>query len=249
MKKISLLVATLILTLGMAVSAQAGTISMTGADLLANPAVSFPTLPPTPLGDSIVFGPEDNFPVVMRWDLFSAGTMTAGSATSSVTVNLSTTRNSTDWDMAFGLWDGTNYSALMPAHDGTRLVDNTGAISDGIHYNDGIITFNPRAVTLGIGESAEFTIEYILANGLTTLNFSGLGLTQSFVDTTFDRTSALSLLVTKQSLSEMVQIDAISVQSDLIDGPVPTPEPSTFILLGAGLLGLCAVGRKKIAKS
>jgi len=41
----------------------------------------------------------------------------------------------------------------------------------------------------------------------------------------------------------------IETESGEIVGPVPTPEPSTFLLLGAGLLGLIGIGRKKFQKA
>lgn len=45
------------------------------------------------------------------------------------------------------------------------------------------------------------------------------------------------------------QFDNIVLDSGDEPGPLPAPEPSTFVLLGAGLLGLIGIARKRIAKA
>jgi hypothetical protein len=43
-------------------------------------------------------------------------------------------------------------------------------------------------------------------------------------------------------------ITAIGWDTDDIDAEFSVPEPSTILLLGCGLIGIAAIGRKKLSK-
>ena len=94
----------------------AGTITQNGNQLLNNPNVSFPTISPTLIGDTLRFG-TGNFlnETILKWDLFSANTLTPTSPTEviNITANLgrlesTSSRFPEDWDPTIYLWDGNN---------------------------------------------------------------------------------------------------------------------------------------------
>ena len=242
-KKIAVLPMVLILVFGLSLAAQASSITQTGVQLISNSSVSFPTLSYSIAGDSIAFGTGEGNPVLVRWDLVSAGTLNAGSPDSSITITFTTTRNSTDWDISFGLWDGTSYAGIMPAYDGFAMYDITDSLSDGIHYDNNYKEAYSHSTSLEMGQRAVFTIEYILGATQTLLNFSGMGMSMQLVANDLDRTQGLSLLFTKQSSGERLLIEEVTVTSDLLD-VTSVPEPSTFALLILGMLGMVGLRKK-----
>jgi hypothetical protein len=58
-----------------------------------------------------------------------------------------------------------------------------------------------------------------------------------------------SLITADETWDFSVRLDGqIASLSSNREGIVPTPEPSTFLLLGAGMLGLVALGRKRLTR-
>ena len=215
----------------------AGTITQNGNQLLNNPNVSFPTISPTLIGDTLRFSTANVFyETILRWDLFPANTLTDNSPTEiiNITANLGRLRSTSsrlpeDWDPTIYLWDGTNII-------GGILGDNLGGAfqriegtSDGTSNNLSLIGSLSDAGNgfPDIGESIDFNVEFELGQTETKVTLSGLGESLSYTTNNFDRTKSLSLLITRNHPYERYDINSITVTSNHV-----VPEPLT--ILGAG---------------
>ena len=214
----------------------AGTITQNGNQLLNNPNVSFPTISPTLIGDTLRFGTGNFFnETILKWDLFSANTLTPTSPTEviNITANLgrlesTSSRFPEDWDPTIYLWDGNNIVGGLFGDNRGGEFNSVEGTSNGSFNNT---TFGPFLDAgndfPNIGESANFNVEFELGQTETKVTLSGLGETLSFTTNNFDRTQSLSLLIARNHFYERYDINSITVTSNHV-----VPEPLT--ILGAG---------------
>jgi len=143
-------------------------------------------------------------------------------------------------------WNGTNIDNVLWSSDPYSTTNNGGA--DGFEQ----FTFLTGGVNLLAGEYVIFLSASTLFDGLTGLAQMATVNGATYAGGSFvfmNNSSNLDLLFT-ETWSQWSDDTAFAVDYTL-DGRVPavlTPEPSTFILLGAGLLGLVGLGRKNILK-
>ncbi|MGB5325944.1 MAG: PEP-CTERM sorting domain-containing protein [Pseudomonadales bacterium] len=231
-------------------TASAGMISLTGADLLTQGGVSFPNGLPVPSEfnpQAIAFGDSAaNNEVLVRWDILAAGSIAFTDPAATITLNGNVTRISEDFDFSVGLWDGTNLVGVIPVTDGAAAYGITQSTSDGItNLEAGYSPIPSNEALLALGESADFELEWSLGAlfdtsvTLSTGSLTNTWTAQSF----FDRTQDLSILISKQSAVEALQINSLSISSALInDTVVQVPEPASLLLLLAGFLAAICCG-------
>jgi len=88
--------------------------SQTGAELITNPDVAFPTVTPVLDASTVRFGDGVvDREILLQWNLFPAGTIGAGDPTTNIRITAEMQRlvNSAgfgDWDPFIALSDGTN---------------------------------------------------------------------------------------------------------------------------------------------
>jgi len=217
---------------------RADSITLTGADLLASPYVTFPTTQPVLSGDSIRFGPGSNAEKLFVLSLAPL----LPSLTSTLSLNINLTRlpcsgscawgEINDWDPGLFLSDGTNLF-------GFRLVDNISGWT-AVSYTDlgnrlssdlGFTNF-PGTAFPSIGDSVDVNSTFTLLSDQTVLDVAFLSQSESATTTrTFDATTGLSLVLARDNdAGEQYQINSISLSVAAI------PEPETYAMMLAGLL-------------
>ncbi|EHJ13420.1 hypothetical protein CWATWH0003_1887 [Crocosphaera watsonii WH 0003] len=234
----------------------AGTITQNGSELLNNPNVSFPTINPSLIDDTLRFGTRNiEFETILRWDLFPANSLTSTSPTTSINITANLTRllsNSLsfpeDWDPTIYLWDGTNIiGGSFGDNIGGSLRRSQGTSNGTFNSNitEGTL-FNAGNSFPAIGESANFNVDFDLGTVSTQVTLSGFGESLSFSTNNIDRTQPLSLLITRNNTSERYDVNSITVNSDLIPNePQTIPESSNIVALFVFLgLGLFIIKRK-----
>ncbi|CCQ56072.1 hypothetical protein WH8501_01755 [Crocosphaera watsonii WH 8501] len=165
-------------------SVLAGTITQNGTQLLNNPDVSFPTISPTLIGDTLRFGTGRAFgETILRWDLFPANTLTNNSPTEiiNVTANLGRLRSTSsrfpgDWDFTIYLWDGTNIVGGIFGDNGRGFFSSVTGTSNGTFntIREGA-KFYPGSGFPDINKYANFNVDFELGQTTTRVTLYGLG--------------------------------------------------------------------------
>ncbi len=207
-----------------AISSHAASISFTGAELLSNPNVSFPTTVPTLNGSSIVFGPDSQ----SHGKLLVLPILAAGTGSTSVTVSINLTRlacttpcagTSEDHDPLVALGDGSTLIGGQFSDNGQVFADvltDTGNQGNRTAHD----AFSPFSQP-SIGQSFDVEIIFDLA-GSTTLTAEG----NSYVvpSASLDTSQAIEFVFMRNNdAGEQYQINTLSISgADIAPVPIPT---------------------------
>jgi PEP-CTERM motif len=233
-----------VLVLGL-VSSPAGAtvISLTGADLLAFPGVTFPTVAPSLNGTSLVFGATPiPFGKLVSVPLTLADYW-VGSLPAKFDISVTLTRLTSDWDAHIMMGDGARLI-------GASLGDNSGgqgaaeskldAGDRGTGPSSGIILFTGAGFP-AIGESVTATLKMDIDIGATDFSFSYLVGSASYVSPdVLDPLSPLAFILMRDNEQESYQLDSLSISF----ASVPEPSSISLVLAGIGLLGFMVRRRK-----
>lgn len=209
-------------------------ISLTGEDILNNPAVSFPNDPGTLSGTSVLFDdPADSeFDKLFVLPLISAGTLNQNDNVR-ITIDSNITRVGTDSDKPFAISDGVNIVGALPA-------DNSGGsafVVDGVDSSTTSIPNNIPQVFNNSGipnEGQTLDLQVILTLEQTqNVSISFLGSSGNLDVTNFlDPSRALSF-VFGSGPGERSQLNTLDITIEKLNA---VPELNSMILLGLAAL-------------
>jgi hypothetical protein len=222
----------------------AATLFWTGADLVGDPSVSFPTEIPTVVGGtSIQFTGSENFQTRIEVPLLTAGALGPASPATMFSFQLNITRLSDDWDPHFVLSDGAYFV-------GVAISDDNGA--NRIEYEDkGTYAYRPKvgdniyqSPDLKVGDAANLAVDFLLGPDATVVSVEWQGVSGGYSTTLLDRTRPLSFVfMTDNEANEQYQINSLSIA-----GPTAVPEPQLIALMSLGFV-MMALSRRACRKN
>jgi hypothetical protein len=215
--------------------------------------VFFPSTPPVLNGTSIVFPPPGDADKAMVMPLVGAGVIGAAD-TYSVAITLNLTRLArqscqsaecaADHDPGLTLSDG-NYLVGAYAEDNNNgsavpvtLIDAGGASTSSRILSPAVFA---NAGYPSIGSAFDVTVTFTVAPGETsgTVGFYGSSGQYSEIPRALDATAGLAFILEREQDGEQYQINWMTIDGVLV------PEPATFALAGAALLGVAVTRRRK----
>ena len=240
------------------VTANAATISFTGADLYNNPDVVLHSTITTLSGSSLVFGPIDvtanQFEKLVSMPLTSLGQWTDIDG-AVVTVSLNLTRlpclavfgdNCTDIDHDTVIALGNGNQIV-----GTEVADN----SNGSAFLDEFVdkgSYGERTVHSdifqnagfpSIGETYDVDVTFTLNAGSTLVNTAFLNGSGGATGNALGRPADLEFLLMRDNgQGEQYQLNTLSISSESLSA---VPVPAAAWLFGSGLIGLIGFARRK----
>ncbi|MGK7881581.1 MAG: PEP-CTERM sorting domain-containing protein [Crocosphaera sp.] len=230
----------------------AGTITQNGSELFNNPNVSFPTINPSLIDNTLRFGTGNVLgETMLRWDLFPANSLTSTSPTTTIQITANMQRlisedplTPQDWDPAIYLWDGTNIVGGIFGDNLGGSFRSVEGTSNGT-FNNFISGPLVNAGTIfPIGSSGDINVDFELGETSTKVTLSWLGGSLPFMTNNFDRTQSLSLLIARNEVLEQYGINNINIES-VSESPETIPESSNIVALFVFLgLGLFVIKRK-----
>ncbi|MBE0574098.1 PEP-CTERM sorting domain-containing protein [Candidatus Dojkabacteria bacterium] len=230
--------------------AQAGTLTLTGAELTTYPGVSFPNFAPVISGDSIIINKTIGGPFseLMIFPLFSVGQL-ATFLPAIVQVSLNFTRISSDFDPSLLVGDGTKMA-------GGSVFDNNGGGHQFLAMNDvgteatelsGAITLTTGLgfPSIGVSDQVDYIFKFASDIVSVTSTFRGSTITHDFDVGLINFSAEINLIYIADNDPEIYQINQVRIT--LPDTP-SIPEPTTNLLIGLGLIGLVVMRNWRPAK-
>jgi hypothetical protein len=200
---------------------------MTGAQLAASDAVSFPANDPVLDGASLDFFNTADDQVLMRWDLLPSGPR--GPLRFTVDVNYSPIGEAgDDNDPIFAITDGTNFAGIFRVDNNNSSASTLEGTVEGAE-----VTLGPgESIATGLGSVQPFTFE--LSTGPLMIANYAEGTFASAANfripgVALDPTRALSLILASGSVShgERYRVHSLRVSVEQI----PEPSGATIILV------------------
>ncbi len=243
------LCAAITMAIGLVVSSLTGAapLTLTGAELYANSAVTFPTIQPTLNGSSLVFGPGGQFVKLMVVDLPAVGIVLGVEQPLTVTVNFTrlAAASGQPWDFDPYIFVGDGSYLL-----GASIADNISGAGTAQEFADSGTSGSYISSTVVFGDAGyppidgTVEVDFAFKFGGTVADMTmafGAGSGSHTFSRTLNVASGLDLILLKDNDGgEQYQVNFIT-----LDAPSTAPEPSTLSIALLGLAGLAATRRRR----
>jgi hypothetical protein len=234
--------------------ASAGTISVTGAQLLSYPGVVFPATVPRIEGTSLLFdGGTNGFEKLLSFQAYTGPAPDATGIEVSVALNLTmrpcegpACLGLGDWDPIFLLGDGTTLFGVQLSNDGDLIVRVMDDLGSSAADRSGFYFYDRSAPVLG--DALDIGLVFNLGTANTSLTIYYDGSPQTYTGgPALDTASGIDFVFMRDNdVGEQHQINTLTATSPSIEPLRQVPEPPSLAIMGLGLIlaGVMSRGRR-----